>query len=256
LYKVDLNSDLGESFGAYTMGADGEILKYVTSANIACGYHAGDPVVMEETVGLAKAAGVAVGAHPGYPDLMGFGRRNMAATPAEAKAYMKYQLGALWAIAKSKGTAIRHVKPHGALYNTAAVNRDLARALAEAVAEVDDGIIFLGLAGSRMIDEARAVGLKTASEVFADRGYTEEGNLVPRQEAGAFIHDPELAIRRVIGMVKQGKVESATGKEIEIQADSICVHGDNPQALAFVSNIRRELIASGVSIVDLSEIVS
>lgn len=214
MYKVDLNSDLGESFGAYTIGMDSEILKYVSSANVACGFHAGDPLVMGKTVELAKAAGTAIGAHPGFPDLVGFGRRNLAASPAEAKADVKYQLGALLAFAKSAGVRLQHVKPHGALYNMAAVDMKLALAICEAVAEVDSSIILLGLANSKMLEAGREVGLKVASEVFADRAYLEDGNLVPRRQEGAVIHDKDLAIKRVIGMVTQGKVESITGKEI------------------------------------------
>ena len=255
MYKVDLNSDLGESFGAYTIGMDSEILKYVSSANVACGFHAGDPLVMGKTVELAKAAGTAIGAHPGVPDLVGFGRRNLAASPAEAKADVKYQLGALLAFAKSAGVRLQHVKPHGALYNMAAVDMKLALAICEAVAEVDSSIILLGLANSKMLEAGREVGLKVASEVFADRAYLEDGNLVPRRQEGAVIHDKDLAIKRVIGMVTQGKVESITGKEIEIKADSICVHGDNPSALEFVSNIRTELQKNGVEICNLDAIV-
>ena len=255
MYKVDLNSDLGESFGAYTIGMDSEILKYVSSANVACGFHAGDPLVMGKTVELAKAAGTAIGAHPGCPDLVGFGRRNLAASPAEAKADVKYQLGALLAFTKSAGVRLQHVKPHGALYNMAAVDMKLALAICEAVAEVDSSIILLGLANSKMLEAGREVGLKVASEVFADRAYLEDGNLVPRRQEGAVIHDKDLAIKRVIGMVTQGKVESITGKEIEIKADSICVHGDNPSALEFVSNIRTELQKNGVEICNLDAIV-
>ena len=255
MYKVDLNSDLGESFGAYTIGMDSEILKYVSSANVACGFHAGDPLVMGKSVELAKAAGTAIGAHPGVPDLVGFGRRNLAASPAEAKADVKYQLGALLAFAKSAGVRLQHVKPHGALYNMAAVDMKLALAICEAVAEVDSSIILLGLANSKMLEAGREVGLKVASEVFADRAYLEDGNLVPRRQEGAVIHDKDLAIKRVIGMVTQGKVESITGKEIEIKADSICVHGDNPSALEFVSNIRTELQKNGVEICNLDAIV-
>ena len=255
MYKVDLNSDLGESFGAYTIGMDSEILKYVSSANVACGFHAGDPLVMGKTVELAKAAGTAIGAHPGFPDLVGFGRRNLAASPAEAKADVKYQLGALHAFTKSSGVRLQHVKPHGALYNMAAVDMKLALAICEAVAEVDSSIILLGLANSKMLEAGREVGLKVASEVFADRAYLEDGNLVPRRQEGAVIHDKDLAIKRVIGMVTQGKVESITGKEIEIKADSICVHGDNPSALEFVSNIRTELQKNGVEICNLDAIV-
>lgn len=255
MYKVDLNSDLGESFGAYKIGMDEEVIKCVSSVNVACGFHAGDPLVMGKTVALAKAAGAAIGAHPGFPDLVGFGRRNVAASPEEAKADVKYQLGALLAFTKSCGVRMQHVKPHGALYNMAAVDIKLARAICEAVAEVDDSIILLGLANSKMLEAAKEVGLKAASEVFADRAYMEDGTLVPRRQEGAVIHDKDLAIKRVIGMVTKGKVESITGKEIEIKADSICVHGDNPQALEFVKNIRAALGENGVEIANLDAIV-
>ena len=251
MYYVDLNSDLGESFGNYTIGMDAEILKYVSSANVACGWHAGDPIVMEKTVAVAKDNGVAVGAHPGFPDLMGFGRRNMVVTPEEAKAYVKYQLGALKAFTDSHGVKIQHVKPHGALYNMAAVDEKLAKAMCEAVYEVDKDIIFMGLAGSKMIEAAEAAGLKAASEVFADRAYNDDGTLVSRKLEGSVIKDKDLAIKRVVRMVKEGKVESINGNDINIKADSICVHGDNPKALEFVKNIRETLIAEGVSIKNL-----
>lgn len=251
MYFVDLNSDLGESFGNYKLGMDEEILQYVSSANVACGWHAGDALVMEQTVALAKQFGTAVGAHPGFPDLMGFGRRNMAVTPEEAKVYVKYQLGALQAFAKSAGIPIQHVKPHGALYNMAAVDEKLARAMAEAVYEVDKNIVFMGLAGSKMITAAEEIGLKAASEVFADRAYNDDGTLVSRKLPGAVIKDKDLAIKRVVRMVKEGKVESINGKDIGIKADSICVHGDNPKALEFVKNIRETLVAEGVQIKNL-----
>lgn len=251
MYYVDLNSDLGESFGNYTIGMDEEILKFVSSANVACGWHAGDPMVMEKTVALAKEFGTAVGAHPGFPDLMGFGRRNMAVTPEEAKAYVKYQLGALQAFAKAHGVKIQHVKPHGALYNMAAVDEKLAKAMCEAVYEVDKDIIFMGLAGSKMITAAEETGLKAASEVFADRAYNDDGTLVSRKLPGAVIKDKDLAIQRVVRMVKEGKVESINGKDIDIKADSICVHGDNPKALEFVKNIRETLEKEGVTISSL-----
>lgn len=251
MYYVDLNSDLGESFGNYKLGMDEEILQYVSSANVACGWHAGDALVMEQTVALAKEFSTAVGAHPGFPDLMGFGRRNMAVTPEEAKVYVKYQLGALQAFAKSAGIPIQHVKPHGALYNMAAVDEKLARAMAEAVYEVDKDIIFMGLAGSKMLTASEEIGLKTASEVFADRAYNDDGTLVSRKLPGAVIKDKDLAIKRVVRMVKEGKVESINGKDIDIKADSICVHGDNPKALEFVKNIRETLLAEGVQIKNL-----
>ena len=252
MFRVDLNSDLGESFGNYSLGMDEEILKYVSSANVACGWHAGDPMVMERTVALAKRCGTAVGAHPGFPDLMGFGRRNMAVAPEEAKAYVKYQLGALYAFTESYGMKIQHVKPHGALYNMAAVDEKLAAALCEAVYDVDRDIIFMGLAGSKMIEAAEKTGLKAASEVFADRAYNDDGTLVSRRLPGAVIKDKELAIWRVVRMVREGLVESISGKSIPIRADSICVHGDNPEALEFVRNIRQSLTAEGVEIRSLS----
>lgn len=254
MYKVDLNSDLGESFGAYTIGMDAEILKYVSSANVACGWHAGDAVVMEQTVADAAKAGTAVGAHPGFPDLMGFGRRNMVVTPAEAKAYIKYQLGALMAFTKAKGIQMQHVKPHGALYNMAAVDEALAEAICQGVYEVDPNIILLGLANSKMISAAEKIGLRAASEVFADRAYNDDGTLVSRKLPGSVIHDKEIAIARTVQMVTQGTVETATGKIINIKADSICVHGDNPSALEFVKNIRETLEKNGVTICNLTQL--
>ena len=255
MYKVDLNSDLGESFGAYRIGMDAEILRFVTSANVACGFHAGDPLIMEETVRAAKAAGTAVGAHPGFPDLAGFGRRNMACTPQEVKAYVKYQLGALDAFVRAEGLTLQHCKPHGALYNMAAADRALAEAIAEAVADVDSRIILLGLANSKMLEAGRAAGLRTASEVFADRAYQADGSLVPRKLPGAVIHDAEEAIARTVRMVKEGVVTAITGETVPITADSVCVHGDNPSALAFVKSIRERLEAEGVAVMPLSGIV-
>lgn len=255
MYKVDLNSDLGESFGAYKMGLDDEVLAFVSSANVACGYHAGDPLVMEKTVAAAKAAGVAVGAHPGYPDLMGFGRRNMVCTPKEAGAYVKYQLGALQAFAASHGMKIQHCKPHGALYNMAGRDIELALGIAEAIAEVDKDIILMGGSGSSLLKAGKQLGLRTASEVFADRAYQADGSLVPRSRPGAVIHDKDEAIERTVRMVKEGKVTAITGEEVPLDAHSICVHGDNPQAVEFVKNIRARLIAEGVAIAPLRDIV-
>ena len=255
MYKVDLNSDLGESFGAYTIGLDKEVIAHISSANVACGYHAGDPLVMDATVLAAKEAGVAVGAHPGYPDLIGFGRRNIACSPKDAKAYVKYQLGALMAFCKAHGVKMQHCKPHGALYNQAAKDPALAAAIAEAVYEVDPELILMGLANSHLITEAEKVGLKTASEVFADRAYQADGSLVPRSQPGAVIHDTEEAIARTIRMVKEGKVTAITGEEVPLKADSICVHGDNPSAVEFVKNIRAKLTEEGVVIAPIRDIV-
>ena len=246
--KVDLNSDLGESFGAYTLGMDERILEVISSANIACGFHAGDPEVMRKTVGLALKNNVAIGAHPGLPDLVGFGRRNIAVTPREAYAMMVYQIGALAAFVKAEGAAMRHVKPHGALYNMAAADEKLAEALAEAVYKVDGELILFGLSGSWMIKKARAIGLKAAEEVFADRSYQKDGSLTPRSQPGAMITDDEASLAQVLGMVKNGTVKSIQGDTVSIKADTICVHGDGQHALEFSKRIKETLIAEGVTV--------
>ena len=248
---VDLNCDLGESFGAYTMGMDAEVIPKVTSVNVACGYHAGDPLIMEKTVALAKQHGAAIGAHPGFPDLMGFGRRQMVVTPEEAGAYVKYQVGALMAFAKAHGLRLQHVKPHGALYNMAAKDEKLAEGICKAIYSIDPELIFMGLAGSVMLEAAERIGLKTASEVFADRAYNDDGSLVARSKPGAVIHDPEAAVARAVKMAKEGKVISINGKEIDIRADSICVHGDNPKAIETVIKLRNALIEQGVEVKSL-----
>ena len=255
MYRVDLNSDLGESFGSYKIGADDMIIPLITSANVACGYHAADPVVMNKTVKSAKEAGIAVGAHPGYPDLMGFGRRNMAVSPAEAKAYVLYQLGALDAFCKVHGVKMQHVKPHGAMYNMAAADYELACAICEAIKEYNDNLIVLALSGGQLAKAAKDMGLRCALEVFADRAYEEDGSLVNRRKEGAMVTDEDLAISRVVRMVKEQKVTAITGKDIPIKADSICVHGDGAKALAFVQRIKETLIAEGVEICNLEEIV-
>lgn len=248
MYQVDLNSDLGESFGAYTIGCDAEVIGRVTSANIACGWHAGDPLVLDKTIGLAKEKGVAIGAHPGYPDLIGFGRRDLKVTPAEEYDYVLYQLGAFSAFAKKHGLKIQHLKAHGAMYNMAGKDIALAEAICKAVRDFDPEIILLGLAGSKLIEAAASLGLRYASEVFADRAYEEDGSLVNRKKPGAMIEDEDLAIARVVRMVKEGKVESVTGKDIPVKADSVCVHGDGPKALAFTTRIRETLVKEGVNV--------
>lgn len=245
---IDLNCDLGESFGAYTIGMDEEVIPYITSANVACGYHASDPVVMANTVAMAKKAGIRVGAHPGYPDLMGFGRRNMNVSPTEAKAYVLYQLGALGAFCTAGGMELTHVKPHGALYNMAGKDEKLAMAICEAIAEYDSRLVLLALSGSRMIEAANRKGIRAASEVFADRAYEEDGSLVARTKPGAMITDEGEAIARVVRMAKESKVTAITGKDIDIQADSVCVHGDGSKALEFVRQIRGELTREGIAI--------
>ena len=246
--QVDLNCDLGESFGAYTIGLDDQVIPHVTSVIIACGAHAGDPSVMRNTVRCAHAAGVAIGAHTGYPDLMGFGRRALAMSPNDVYASILYQVGALAAFAKAEGAQLHHVKPHGALYNAAAKDATLAQAIAQAVKDFDDQLILVGLAGSESITAAQNVGLRTASEFFADRAYQENGALVPRTQANAVITDKQKAIERTLRAVKEGVVESETGTVIPIAADTICIHGDNPAAVAFAAEIHAALEAAGVTV--------
>lgn len=246
MQKVDLNCDLGESFGPFTMGMDEDILPHITSANIACGFHAADPMVMAATVKAAEKENVALGAHPGLPDLVGFGRRNMAVTEEEVKNYVKYQIGALAAFSKT-GT-LHHVKPHGALYNMAASNYTLARGICEGIREVDPGLILYGLANSELIRAAEDTGLSYAQEVFADRNYQEDGTLVPRNQPDALILDEDLAVERVIQMVEEGKVKAVTGKWISLKPDTICVHGDNPKAVEFAKRIHAALLERGIEV--------
>ncbi len=253
--RVDLNSDLGESFGVYTLGMDKEVLEVITSANIACGMHAGDPLVMAATVKMAVQTGTAIGAHPGYPDLQGFGRRNLAMSAAEVKDYVIYQVGALEAFARAQGKKLQHVKAHGAMYNMAAKDYKLALALAEAVKAVNPDLILLALANSEMVRAAKDVGVKVAEEVFADRAYNSDGTLVTRGIPGAMIHDRAVAIPRVVRMVTEGKVTAINGEDITIKADSICVHGDNPEAINFVKEIKKALIEAGVSIEPLGNFI-
>ena len=254
MYKVDLNSDLGESFGRYTIGSDDRIIPLITSANIACGFHASDPVVMMKTVNMVKKAGTGAGAHPGYPDLMGFGRRNMNVSHEEAKAYTLYQISALGGMCKAAGVKLSHVKPHGAMYNMAGKDYELSKAICEAIKEYDPSLIVMGLAGSQMVKAARDMGLKTAEEVFADRAYEEDGSLVARSKPGAMIEDEEEAIARVVRMIKEGKVQATTGNDIDIKADSVCVHGDGEKALLFVEKIRKALTDEGIEICPLEEV--
>ncbi|MGG1676803.1 LamB/YcsF family protein [Neobacillus sp. NRS-1170] len=235
---IDLNCDLGEGFGAYKIGNDQEVLNYISSANIACGFHAGDHNVMFETVNLAKKSGVRIGAHPGFPDLAGFGRREMILSPREIYNLVTYQIGALAAICKVNGTSLVHVKPHGALYNMAASNREMAAAIAEAVADFDSTIVLFGLANSELVRAGKEKGLLVAEEVFADRSYQPDGSLTSRKEKNAIIHDADIAIKRVVRMIKEGKVETVDGTDIDIKADTICVHGDEPKALEFVSKLK------------------
>ena len=255
MFAVDLNCDLGESFGNYKCGLDEEVIPFISSANVACGFHASDPVVMAKTVALAKEQGVRVGAHPGYPDLVGFGRRNLAASPAEVKAMVQYQIGALKAFCTAQGIKLQHVKPHGAMYNMAGKDEKLATAIAEAIKEVDPERILLAPSSSKMMGAAKAVGLRVAKEVFADRAYEEDGSLVARSKPGAMITDEDEAVARVIKMIKEGTVTAITGKEIPVEANSVCVHGDGPKALAFVQKIRKALEAENIRIASIEEVI-
>ena len=252
---VDLNSDVGESFGAYKIGLDEEVLSYVSSANIACGWHAGDPMVMSDTVKAAFKNGVGIGAHPGFFDVMGFGRRNMTVSPGEMKQYTIYQLGALYGFVKAAGARMQHVKPHGAMYNMAAKDGKLARAIIDGIWEVDRDLIVLGLSASELTRAAKEKGLKSANEVFADRAYNSDGTLVARSLPGSMIHGADIAISRVIRMVKEGKVTAISGEDIDIKVDSICVHGDNPEAVQFVKTINEELSRAGVEIKSLNQFI-
>ena len=253
--RIDLNSDMGESFGRYTLGEDAEIMRHVTSINVACGWHAGDPAVMRNTVAAAKAAGVRVGAHPSYPDHLGFGRREMALTRQEARDYTLYQLGALYAFATAQGMALQHVKAHGALYNVAVRDREIALGIAEAMAEFDRRLIMVGLPDSELLRAAAAVGLRVAREAFADRAYNEDGTLVSRKVPGAVIHDAEAVVARVLAMV-QGKVTAVTGKVIPITVETICLHGDTPGAAVLARSVRQALEGAGVQVVPMETLVT
>ncbi len=252
---VDLNSDIGESFGSYVLGLDEDVIKHVTSVNIACGWHAGDPLIMEHTLREAIKNNVAVGAHPGYPDLLGFGRRNMDISPKEARAYMIYQLGALMGFASANGIKLQHMKLHGAFYNTSSIKPELAEEIINGILDVDKDIILLALSGTYIAKRAQEKGLRVAQEVFADRAYNSDLTLVNRKLPGAVIHDQNLAISRIKKMVLEGKVDTIDGQEIDIVADSICVHGDNPEAVNFVKSIRESLISEGIEVKSLREFI-
>ena len=251
--QIDLNCDMGESFGMYTMGLDEEVIKYISSASIACGFHAGDPTWMRRTVRLAEGHGIAVGAHPGYPDLVGFGRRNMDSTPQEVKDDLVYQIGALQAFTKAK--RLQHVKPHGAMYNRAVDDGELARAICEAVLEVDSGMILVALAGSRWAYVAAEMGLRVATEIFADRALNPDGTLVSRSLPGSVLHDVGEVAERSVRMVTEGKARAISGEELEVEATSLCIHGDTPGAVEMAAAVRRGLEAEGVSIVPMGRLV-
>ena len=251
--RIDLNCDMGESFGMYKMGLDEEVIKHITSASIACGFHAGDPTWMRRTVKLAEDEGVAVGAHPSFPDLVGFGRRNMAVSPEEAKADVTYQVGALQAF--TSGKRLQHVKPHGAMYNLAVNDEALARAICEAVLEVDPTMVLVALAGSRWVSVAQEMGLRVAREIFADRALNADGTLVSRSLPGSVLHDVDQVAERSLDMVTQGTATAVTGERIDVEADSLCIHGDTPEAVEMAAALRSGLESAGVGLAPLGELV-
>jgi UPF0271 protein len=252
--QIDVNCDMGEGFGAYTVGLDREIIRHVTSANVACGFHAGDPVWMRATVTLAEAHGVGVGAHPGFPDLRGFGRRMMAAAPSEITADLVYQIGALTAF--TSGKRLQHVKPHGALYNMAVDRDDIATAIGDAILAVDPDLILVVLAGSRWAEVAASMGVRVAREVFADRAFDARGALVPRSVPGAVIHDVPAVVERSLRLVVEHRVTAVTGEDIELHADTICIHGDTPGAVALASALRGAFEREGVQVHPMARLLA
>jgi UPF0271 protein len=251
--NIDINCDMGESFGAYKIGEDEKVIPYITSANIACGFHAGDPMIMAKTMKLANTHKVAVGVHPSYPDLLGYGRRNMETFPGEIKNYLLYQIGALSAFAKAGGMTLQHIKPHGALYNLAAKEEKTAQEVIEAVKSYDPELILVMLSGSLGAKMASAAGLKVAQEVFPDRAYLKDGRLAPRTMEGAVIHDSELVKKRIVKLIATGKMTSIDGKEIKLKADTLCIHGDTPGAWKVARVINQELKKSGIKPAPLAD---
>jgi UPF0271 protein len=246
--RIDINSDTGESFGAYTIGHDAGLFKSITSANVAAGFHAGDPSVLRDTIRLAKQHGVAVGAHPGLPDLAGFGRRELHVTPKEAEDLVLYQVAAVAGVAAAEGVKLQHVKPHGALFNMAVRDRELSDAIARAVAAFDKGLILFGLPGSEILSAGRAAGLRVAAEVFADRAYEPDGSLASRRKPGAVIHDAGVVVARAVRMVKENAVNAIEGSLVTLEADTICVHGDTPGSDDLAARIRAGLETAGITV--------
>ena len=246
--SVDVNADLGESFGNYIIGNDEKIIPLISSANVACGFHASDPKVMLETVKLIKKSGAGLGAHPGFPDKEGFGRRYMDCTNEEIYSMVLYQLSALDGIARTVGVEMNHVKPHGALYNATFTDKNLARVIAQAVKDFNPNLKLMGLSENNLVKAGEEIGLQVVHEVFLDRAYENDGTLVSRRKEGAMITDSKLAVERGIRMLTEGKVEAIDGTDIDIKADSICVHGDGEKALQFVREIKSALEAKGIEI--------
>lgn len=256
--RIDLNTDTGESFGRWRIGDDESLLSFVSSANIACGAHAGDPLVMDRMAAVCKEKGVGIGAHPGFPDLQGFGRREMRMSPAEIEAFMMYQIGALRVFGESCGQALTHVKPHGSLYNMASVDEHVALAVARGVARStrrNESLVLVGLAGSLMIDAAKRLGIPAASEGFCDRGYTADGNLAKRGEPGALLTEIEAVAKRAVDMATKGAVVALNGTEIPVHADTLCIHSDTPGALDIAKAVNRALKEAGVEVVGIQKVI-
>jgi UPF0271 protein len=247
--RIDLNADVGESFGAYSLGADASLMRSITSASIAAGFHAGDPSVLRRTINLAKSHGVAIGAHPGFPDLVGFGRRELQVAPAEAEDFVLYQIAAVAGVAAAEGVKLQHVKPHGALFNMAVRDAALAAAIAKAVAAFDRSLILFGLPGSAILSAGRAAGLRVAAEIFADRAYEPDGSLTPRSRPGSVIHDAGAVAARAVRMVTEGVVDALDGTVVPLDADTICVHSDTPGAGQLAAGLRARLEAAGVTVI-------
>ena len=245
---IDLNSDLGEGFGPWRLAPDDDLMPLISSANVACGFHAGDPRIMEHTVRQAKAHGVGIGAHPGYPDRVGFGRRTMTATPDEIRTDVLYQIGAMAAFCRAAGVELQHVKAHGALYNLAVRDAAVATAIAAAVRQFDPNLIFFVLPGSELEAAGEAAGLRLAREAFADRGYMPDGSLVPRSRPDAVITDHDLAVHRMVRLVREGVIEAVDGSDLHLRADTICLHSDTLTALAIATAIRAGFDEAGIEV--------
>ena len=246
--RIDMNSDMGESFGVYKLGRDAEVMDYISSANIACGWHAGDPMVMEQTVRMAKEKGVGVGAHPGYPDLLGFGRRRLDLSAGEIENYMLYQMGALYAFAKAYELPLQHIKAHGSLGNLAFVDLEASKAIARAALRFSKDIVFVALTGTVMVQAAREIGVRYVEEAYADRVYNPDGTLQSRKIAGSVIHDPEKAAKQALTIVKEGYVIAHDGTKVGVRPQTLCVHGDTPTAISILQKIRAELKKAGIAV--------
>jgi UPF0271 protein len=246
--KIDLNCDMGESYGAWKMGADADVMPFITSANIACGFHAGDPATIRKTVKLAVDAGVAIGAHPSLPDLMGFGRRVMKVSPQDMYDLVIYQAGAVEAFARAAGAKLHHVKCHGALYNMAAMDEGLSDAMVRAVKDLGSGVILYCLSQSKNFQLAKKANIPVAGEVFGDRGYSDDGTLAPRDKPGGMIEDPQASVKQVLGMIEEGYVTSLSGKRVPVAPDTLCLHGDQPGAVTFARKLRETFKERGISV--------